>query len=90
MALRQQLSVSSERILFPLRIYSHWVPGMRRVTAAVLEGEIIASNLQAQTVGEEFRDSKKLYVIDFIGGADEDRTRDLLTASPCWAIFYKS
>jgi integrase len=40
-----------------LRIYSHWVPGMRRVTTAVLDREKNASNLQAQAVGKEFGDS---------------------------------
>jgi hypothetical protein len=39
------------------------------------------------TVGEKFRKSKRLYAIDFIGGADEDRTRDLLTASPADRIY---
>jgi len=41
-----------------LRIYSHWVPGMRRVTTAVLDREKNASNLQAQAFGKEFGDSQ--------------------------------
>ena len=35
-----------------LRIYSHWVPGMRRVTTAVLDRQN-ASNLQMEAAGEE-------------------------------------
>lgn len=37
-----------------LRIYSHWVPGMRRITTGVLDNKKNASNLQAQAVGKEF------------------------------------
>ena len=36
-----------------LRIYSHWVPGMRRVTTAVLDSGKNASNLQMQAENEE-------------------------------------
>jgi integrase len=43
-----------------LRIYSHWVPGMRRVTTAVLDREKNASNLQAQAVGKELGGSESL------------------------------
>jgi integrase len=35
-----------------LRIYSHWIPGMRRVTTAVLDNEKNASNLQMQAEKE--------------------------------------
>ena len=35
-----------------LRIYSHWVPGMRRVTTAVLDRKN-ANNLQMEAAGEE-------------------------------------
>jgi integrase len=36
-----------------LRIYSHWVPGMRRVTTAVLDTGKNANNLQMQAENEE-------------------------------------
>jgi integrase len=35
-----------------LRIYSHWVPGMRRVTTAVLDTKN-ADKMQMEAVGEE-------------------------------------
>ena len=35
-----------------LRIYSHWVPGMRRITTAVLDTKN-ANNLQMEAAGEE-------------------------------------
>jgi integrase len=40
-----------------LRIYSHWVPGMRRITTGVLDKKENASNLQAQAVGKDFGSS---------------------------------
>jgi integrase len=35
-----------------LRIYSHWVPGMRRVTTAVLDTKN-ANKMQMEAAGEE-------------------------------------
>ena len=40
-----------------LRIYSHWVPGMRRITTGVLDNKENASNVQAQAVGKDFGSS---------------------------------
>jgi integrase len=37
-----------------LRIYSHWVPGMRRITTGVLDNKKNASNLQMEADGKEF------------------------------------
>ena len=36
-----------------LRIYSHWVPGMRRITTAVLDSGKNANNLQMRGENEE-------------------------------------
>ena len=36
-----------------LRIYSHWVPGMRRVTTAVLDTNKNASEMQMEALEEE-------------------------------------
>ena len=71
---------------YHLRIYSHWVPGMRRVTTAVLDSGKNANNLQMQTENEERQNLGKPEVIDFIGGAEGDRTPDLLTASSVRAL----
>jgi integrase len=38
-----------------LRIYSHWVPGMRRITTGVLDNKKNASNLQMEANGKEFK-----------------------------------
>lgn len=42
-----------------LRIYSHWVPGMRRVTTGVLDRKN-ANNLQMEASGEEIENSGML------------------------------
>jgi integrase len=42
-----------------LRIYSHWVPGMRRVTTAVLDTDSDASKMQMEASGEEKGNFKK-------------------------------
>jgi integrase len=42
-----------------LRIYSHWVPGPRRVTTGVLDRKN-ANNLQMEAVGEELRNPERL------------------------------
>ena len=36
-----------------LRIYSHWVPGMRRVTTAVLDNGKNANTMQMEAKNEE-------------------------------------
>jgi integrase len=42
-----------------LRIYSHWVPGIRRVTTAVLDSGKNANNLQMQAENEEIEELGK-------------------------------
>ena len=42
-----------------LRIYSHWIPGMRRVTTAVLDTDNDASKMQMEASGEEKGNFKK-------------------------------
>jgi integrase len=42
-----------------LRIYGHWVPGVRRVTAAVLDGKN-ANKMQMEASGEEIGNSGRL------------------------------
>ncbi len=39
-----------------MKIYAHWVPGVRRVTAAVLDGKN-ANKMQMEASGEEIENS---------------------------------
>jgi hypothetical protein len=58
-----------------LRIYLHWVPGMRRITAGVLDNKKNASNLQMEAARKEFENAGLPQTIDSIAGAEEDRTQ---------------
>ena len=41
-----------------LRVYSHWVPGVRRITRAVLDRKN-ANNMQMEAAGEEIENLGK-------------------------------
>ena len=62
-----------------LRINSHWVLGTRRITTSILDTETANKQQMLEKNGGEEKEEKS--VSYSIGGAEGDRTPDLLTAS---------
>jgi hypothetical protein len=57
-----------------LRIYSRWIPAMRRIRTGVLNNKKNAGDLQVEADGKEFENAGLPQTIDSIAGAEEDRT----------------